>query len=75
MCFVLFSVTSLIMLTFTARAALLQDMKRWFCERPKTPMIPHLHVIDEEWLTFAHGSLDNGFYTVASKVIHSPIEL
>ena len=68
----LFSVTTLILLTFTARAALLQDMKRWFCEKPKTPMIPHLH---EEWLTFAHDSLDNGFYTIASKVIHSPIEL
>ncbi|CAM0950505.1 unnamed protein product [Alopecurus aequalis] len=28
---------------------------------------PHLHVSDEEWLTFAQDSLDNGFYTIASK--------
>uniref|UniRef100_A0ACD5Y4E9 Uncharacterized protein n=1 Tax=Avena sativa TaxID=4498 RepID=A0ACD5Y4E9_AVESA len=28
---------------------------------------PHLHVSDEEWLTFAQDSLDNGFYAIASK--------
>ncbi|TVU27477.1 hypothetical protein EJB05_30091, partial [Eragrostis curvula] len=28
---------------------------------------PHLQVSREEWLTFAKDSLDNGFYTIASK--------
>lgn len=34
-----------------------------------------LHVFHEEWLTFAQDSLDNGFYTIASKVVCSLIEL
>jgi hypothetical protein len=29
----------------------------------------HLQVSNEEWLTFAKDSLDNGFYTIASKVL------
>jgi hypothetical protein len=29
----------------------------------------HLQVSRQEWLTFAKDSLDNGFYTIASKVI------
>ena len=29
----------------------------------------HLQVSRQEWLTFAKDSLDNGFYTIASKVV------
>ncbi|KAE8809876.1 hypothetical protein D1007_13468 [Hordeum vulgare] len=32
-----------------------------------------LHVFHEEWLTFAHDSLDNGFYTIASKAFASAL--
>jgi hypothetical protein len=29
----------------------------------------HLQVSRQEWLTFAKDSLDNGFYSIASKVV------
>jgi hypothetical protein len=33
----------------------------------------HLQVSREEWLTFAKDALQNGFYTIASKVVQFPI--
>jgi hypothetical protein len=32
----------------------------------------HLQVSREEWLTFAKDALQNGFYTIASKLLQAP---